>query len=46
MTQTVEVDMVDSDQSDDSLVLFGSWQPTSGADVSSCWWLLTSVCQT
>ena len=35
MTQTVEADMVDSDQSDDSLALFGSWQPTSGADVSS-----------
>ena len=46
MTKTVEADMVDSDQSDDSLVLFGSWQPTSGADVSSSWWLLTSVCQT
>ena len=35
MTQTVEADMVDSDQSEDSLALCGSLQPTSGADVSS-----------
>jgi vacuolar protein sorting-associated protein 13D len=35
MTQTVEADLVDSDQFNDSLALFGSWQPTSGADVSS-----------
>ena len=35
MTQTAEADLVDSDQSDDSPALFGSWQLTSGADVSS-----------
>ena len=31
--QTVDADMLDSDQSDDSLALFGSWQLTSGNDV-------------
>ena len=35
MIQTVEADLLDSDQSDDSLALCGSWQSTSGADVSS-----------
>ena len=35
MKQTVEADMLDSDQSNDSLALFDFWQTTSGADVCS-----------
>ena len=48
IAQTVKADMLDSDQYDDQLALFGPRQPTSGAAVlmsSPSWWLLTSVSQ-
>ena len=43
--QTVDAVMLDSDQSDDSLTLLGSWQLTLVLMSAAGWWLLTSVSQ-